>query len=336
MGESAITVETYHHVWVNYGFGLAAIVIVFYDWLITLPDEIAHVWFGKRNAATCLYLAARYSGIITYGLSAYPLLAPNISISTCNALRDFHVYASLAIQALTAAVFILRVYALYNSRNLVIGLVTFCVSVLIIAILLIVLPKHHDLVYPTALPGCNPLETHAEAVRFAIIWSCVSVFDLVVVGLTARKGWRAYSHSLSRLWYVFMRDGFVYFTVLFIANTGNIVTFLVAPPVLKGVNGVLTTALEATLVSRLILNLRVYDAERRSELEQAASGEATELRVVVHTTTATHGDSQTRGRRYELDSAHTMDDHDGRSYTEMEIEEVKAEWKRDRVRGTAV
>lgn len=44
-------------------------------------------------------------------------------------------------------------------------------------------------------------------IGYAIIWSCVSVFDLAVMVLTARKGWNTYSHSLSHLWFVFMRDG---------------------------------------------------------------------------------------------------------------------------------
>ncbi|KZV72706.1 hypothetical protein PENSPDRAFT_337801 [Peniophora sp. CONT] len=324
MAEMEITVETYRQVWVNYGVGLCAIVVVFYDWADTFPDEITYIWLGKRNLATFLYVAARYIGLITYGVSAYPLLAGGLSSSICTSLRNFHLYAALVIQALTAAVFILRIYALYTNRKVVIGLVSFCVAVLVLAILMIALAKHEEVVYALALAGCNPLESHAESTRYAIIWSCVSVFDLSVMALTARKGWNTYTHSLSHLWFVFMRDGFVYFTVIFIANTGNILTFALAPPVLKGVTGVLTTALEATLVSRLILNLRVYDAERRSELEQAAIADGTELRVVVHTTTATHSDSQTRGKR-QHDNTHTIDD----TFLDMDVEQVKGDWERD-------
>ncbi|KZV72707.1 hypothetical protein PENSPDRAFT_750689 [Peniophora sp. CONT] len=326
MGVPEITVETYHQIWVNYVFGLCAIVVTFYDWADTLPYEISHIWFGRRNAATYLYIATRYVGLVTYGVSAYPLLAGGISLPMCTALRDFHLYASLVIQALTAAVFVLRIYALYINRKLVIGLVSFCVAVFVLAVFIIALGKHEEIVYARALPGCNPLETHAESTHFAVVWSCVSAFDLVVVALTARKGWTAYYHSLSRLWYVFMRDGFVYFTVIFVANTGNILTFVLAPPVLKGVTGVLTTALEATLVSRLILNLRVYDFERRSELEQAATADGTELRVVVHTTTATHSDSHTHGKR-QHDSTHTTDDGHS-TFLGMEIEEVESDWER--------
>lgn len=35
-------------------------VIVFYDGMITLPDEVTHIWFGRHNAALYLYLATRY------------------------------------------------------------------------------------------------------------------------------------------------------------------------------------------------------------------------------------------------------------------------------------
>ena len=53
---------------------------MFYDWLITLPAEISHVWLGKRNTATYLYIATRYTGLITYGLNVYPLLASGVPI----------------------------------------------------------------------------------------------------------------------------------------------------------------------------------------------------------------------------------------------------------------
>ena len=64
------------------------------------------------------------------------------------------------------------------------------------------------------------------------------------------------------------------------------------------------------------------------------SGDATELRVVVHTTTATHGDSLARDGRRRFESMHAVDDHDGHSFaTEMEVEEIKAEWEKERTRG---
>ncbi|KZV76061.1 hypothetical protein PENSPDRAFT_497453 [Peniophora sp. CONT] len=122
-------------------------------------------------------------------------------------LTSVHIYASIIIQALTAAVFLLRIHALYRSRVILIILILICVVAVAIAIGLLAVPFHAEVVYATAMPGCNRLSTRAEGVRYAIVWTSVSVFDFVVAYLTLVKAWRAHKNSLSDLLYVFLRDG---------------------------------------------------------------------------------------------------------------------------------
>ncbi|VDC07327.1 unnamed protein product [Peniophora sp. CBMAI 1063] len=305
MSELTVTVETYHQVWFNYAFGISAVVLVGYDWLLTLGDEIRYIWH-KRNTAAYLYIATRYVGVMAYGPVAVSIFAKGFTESQCSILTDIHLYASIIIQALTAAVFILRIHALYRSRPILILLVLICIIALAVAIGLLAVPFHAEVVYATAMPGCNKLSTTAEGVRYAIVWTSVSVFDLAIAYLTLVKALRAHRHNLSDLWYVFMRDGFVYFTILFIFNTANILTFVLAPPIVRGVISHFTTALEVVLVCRMILNLRVSDAERRSAVEAAVASAseaagAVELRVVVHTSTSRYGTRSNGGQDVVLD-----------------------------------
>ncbi|VDB90209.1 unnamed protein product [Peniophora sp. CBMAI 1063] len=253
-----ITTSTYEHLWGNWAIGLVSICVLYYDWLLCLGDEIELIWLrGKRLSAAS---------------------------TLCRNMQFVHFIATAFIQVTTGVVFVLRVHAIYQNR-LVLGAVMFvAAAALVMAIWAIVtsFTVHHSPdIYILGMAGCNPVMRKQEAMRFAISWAGLSIFDLTVFLLTAYKAVRAHGKTLSRLWYIFMRDGAAYFVIIFLANLGNIVCFLIAPPVLKGVTGLLTNVLSATLVSRLILNLRAASDTRSAATDVATSNH--ELQIISPT-----------------------------------------------------
>ncbi|KAI0065299.1 hypothetical protein BV25DRAFT_1913898 [Artomyces pyxidatus] len=152
----------------------------------------------------------------------------------------------------------MRVYALYDRNRYVLVFLILVAAMGVAVACWVVVTKGVDAteVITTAVPGCNQLLDNEGGQRLALAWSGVLVFDTSVFVLTLSKAFRLGLGSGGKLLKVLVRDGALYFTVLFLANLGNILMLLHAPPVLKDSSTTLTNVLSSTLVSRVMLNLR--------------------------------------------------------------------------------
>ncbi|KZV70952.1 hypothetical protein PENSPDRAFT_429075 [Peniophora sp. CONT] len=304
-----ISTSTYEDLWGNWAIGLISITILYYDWLLCLGDEIELIWLkGKRlSAASTLYFLTRYLALLSHVPTSVALFGTGLPLKTCENMQFVHFIATAVVQVTTGAVFILRVHALYQDRY-VLGVVAFVASAALgMAIWSITTSFTSHRVadtYILGMAGCNPVMRKEEAMHFAITWAGLSVFDLTVFLLTAYKALCAHGKTLSRLWYIFMRDGAAYFVLIFLANCGNIVCFLIAPPVLRGVTGLFTNVLSATLVSRLILNLREASDARSAPIDANSH----ELHIISPASITSLRRTETAHSKYQLDAEDVQPD----------------------------
>lgn len=91
----------------------------------------------------------------------------------------------------------------------------------------------------------------------AAFWAPSLIFDLVVFTMTMYKSYKTYqgSRSLGVLG-ILLRDGSLYFAVVFSINLMNMLTLLLAPLDLVSLHANLSTSVPVVITSRLILNLR--------------------------------------------------------------------------------
>ncbi|KAI0245619.1 hypothetical protein BJV78DRAFT_277528 [Lactifluus subvellereus] len=106
----------------------------------------------------------------------------------------------------------------------------------------------------------------------SLAWIGVLIFDSVIFSLTLYKA-LAIGRGIQLL-DVIVRDGTMYFSVLFIVNLVNILMLRFFPPSLKHCTSTLTNVLSAILASRLVLNLR----EQHCALAGLSTTVKTELR----------------------------------------------------------
>ncbi|KAJ8508242.1 hypothetical protein ONZ45_g9472 [Pleurotus djamor] len=118
---------------------------------------------------------------------------------------------------------------------------------------------------PSNEPGtqeklCINVLNQLQGVQFAGMWVGLLILDMAVFSLTLRKTLALLREcpSSGSLWSGMMRDGAVYFgsSVLSITNLTNILMLLLAPPALKTLLADSINILAATMISRLMLNLR--------------------------------------------------------------------------------
>ncbi|KAH9961866.1 hypothetical protein BGW80DRAFT_1357351 [Lactifluus volemus] len=251
------------YIYLNSICNISAAAILYYEYALTLPREIQYLWppHNKQGWFTTACLLNRYLAVIghlptvvSYFLSGSPTL--------CDDLHTFRKTLVVNMQIIAGLLCLVRVYALYSrSRRILSLLLTIGFGAIINAsVMLVIAPRvgGEEILVISDIRGCNQFTPFIGGLYGALAWSGVLIFDSVVFSLTLYK-----ALSVGRgVWLLdlIVRDGALYFSVLFIMNLINILMLWCSPPLLKNSTATLTSVLSTTLVSRLVLNLREQDS----------------------------------------------------------------------------
>ncbi|KAI0752174.1 hypothetical protein C8Q74DRAFT_361421 [Fomes fomentarius] len=165
---------------------------------------------------------------------------------------------------------IARVYALWNCRRAVLGLLgaisvivciisgwamshtwqTHCVSV-----------DDDRLVQQTQ---CDPSKWRAQGYYLAAAWAAALLFDATVFSLTVYRVLRVGEKCKGSLFSLLLRDGALYFGVLLACHVANIFACIFAQPAYRDACVTIANAIATTLISRVMLNIRNPDRRTRS------------------------------------------------------------------------
>ncbi|EIW56669.1 uncharacterized protein TRAVEDRAFT_49487 [Trametes versicolor FP-101664 SS1] len=271
-----------------------AFALLYYDFVLTIPQEVERYWERKFSLPSFLFFLNRYMSVLChipvivefFGVipeSRYQMLTTSV-VQQCREFQQYHRFISMVIQGVVAALMLLRTYALYGQdRRVLILLSTIIGTGGIISVWVLVAghrTRRPTVTYAEAIAktGCDLTLSQEEGYDLAIAWSSILVFDAVVFILTllqALKAGRSLSGSYLR---VMLRDGTIYFAALFVCYLSNILAYALAKPVHKGVSTSITNVVSTTLITRLMLNIR--DPKLRwgidstdSDYSYASSGE---------------------------------------------------------------
>ncbi|VDB99454.1 unnamed protein product [Peniophora sp. CBMAI 1063] len=240
-----------HKLFINYAFQAAPLVLLYYDYLLTLGDEIENYWPPRRPLTwlSGLFLGTRYFTLLSF----VPIL---VTMVWGTASAYFHAVLELFLQIPIGVLCSMRVYALYSrDRRILIGLLI--LGVVLTGITVYMVTRLNDIApvyYWPSAPLCTVARTGRDGVGYAVMWGAVLLFDLVIFLLTALRAFRVW--KAGRIVQVVLRDGVIYFCALSGANIINIVVLLVATPLLKTTFSSMTNIISVVLISRLMLNLR--------------------------------------------------------------------------------
>ncbi|KAI0043587.1 hypothetical protein FA95DRAFT_1681818 [Auriscalpium vulgare] len=233
--------------------------ILYYDWLLMLDLEVAYYWppTHKLGWVSVFYLLNRYICLLGYTPFIRDLFTYG-TVNVCHSLTAYHQSFQVALQILVGVLCIMRMYALYNRSRFVLGfLIAVALFSIVIGVWVVVTYQNQSVqIIASTIPGCNQLLSNADGRHLAAAWSGVLVFDTIIFILTAYKGFKLGLSTRGGLLHVLIRDGTVYFTVLFLANLGNILMLLLGPPALKAWTTTFINILSSTLISRVMINLR--------------------------------------------------------------------------------
>ncbi|KAJ3504644.1 hypothetical protein NLJ89_g7831 [Agrocybe chaxingu] len=253
-------------------FQLAAFVMLIYDHFLTFPQEIERIWTTRFSGATFLFLLNRYITPLQFIIIIHAFHDPIWSKEVCDNFvvfegastvvmvavceREFTQELSAELSANSCppeVIMILRVYALYNRSNVVL---TFLLLLWIaqISVSAVGLRTGFAVPLPPELTGC--ILTGSSS-TFSLVWVSPLVTDTCIFALTLWRTREYISRSGSApTLHLFVRDGVLYFLVIFMANLLNTLLFFLAPDDLRAIGASFSQLITALMVSRLVLNLR--------------------------------------------------------------------------------
>ncbi|KAM5538840.1 hypothetical protein V8D89_007562 [Ganoderma adspersum] len=236
--------------------------ILYFDFFLTLPAEVDRYWTGNGYSwASLLFFMNRYMSVFCHIPIIYEFFW-SMPESRCRKLQLYHQLLVGVTQCVVGVLLTLRTYALYNRSRQVVGLLAAISAVGTGITVWAVLgakgtyPNSHDV---SRWVGCDLRVTQKQGYYVAAAWSSILIFDATVFGLTlwqALNVGRMWSHSL---FHIILRDGTIYFWILAVCYTANIMTNIFAQPELKGILTTMTNVISTSLVSRMMLNIRNPD-----------------------------------------------------------------------------
>jgi len=246
----------------NY-FGFASYTILVWDHFITFGDEVKYIWFGgsKKTFIICLFFLNRY--IVPFGfiMNLHAYLWPGWTPELCSKFVRFEGALTNIGLGVSALMMMIRVTAIYGGSRIILGFlfIFFCVSVGINAWLMtagIAVP------HPQGIHGCSMIFSDSVGPWAAASAWMPLLYDTVVLVLTLYKTLRVGKRVSgdvsggSSIASLLVRDGLMYYSLIFIANLVLIIMIITAPDGLKNIFAQFELLITVTMMSRITLSLR--------------------------------------------------------------------------------
>ncbi|GAW07861.1 hypothetical protein LENED_009881 [Lentinula edodes] len=245
-------------------FHLFSITFLYWDHLITFPDEIQYLWKRSMGWSTALFFFNRY-------FAALGNIVVTVSLFSSGLTESRYVIVCILLT--------IRIYALYHcSRRMLIYMLVTGFTLGGLSIFAIFFGQSSQSVLtPT---GCHTQLTLITSIQVAAAWEALFLYDSMLFVMTLHKAYKTrYELRQERLRIplvvIILRDGSIYFGVMALANLINISTFYYpdvrlayilelqrylaeakyAQPFLRGALCTFASSMSVTIMSRLMLNL---------------------------------------------------------------------------------
>lgn len=276
---AAAYVTGYAHLRYNKYYIMASCIVNLYDHLITLDSEIEHVWRSKQKwrLPTYCFFVFRYIPPVISIVNFFADHDPRFRGSICQNWIWLPVFNAPLVSMSTGVILVLRVWVIYNKALWVIILLV-PLYLAEIGVMLWSVPAGAPAQLPPGWVGCVPSKKPGTGNRLSAMFVAALAFDTVLFALTIARGifFRA-TRSKIGIGKLIIRDGTVYFFIIFIVNLANVLLLTIAPEDLSAINTPFSSLIAATMVSRLVFNLR-ETAQRQMNLSTLSANSSTSTR----------------------------------------------------------
>jgi len=251
---------------------VAATALLFWDYFLTFDQEIEFFWHGEWSWPRVLFFLNRYFPLLVQTINTAALTDPTISDEFCRVyLLGLFPASAFASIFVVQSIVCFRIYSMYGrSKMVLIPLVVLLLCCAVAAISITAFSSVNSVASAHGIPGivlCGELSS-VQIIYGAVV--PLVIFEGIACILVL---WKAYSHLIhshtklpfmSRLVAIIARDSIFYFVTGFIVYISNAMIWRFGSPTLGGLLIGVGVALLSVLGNRMLLNLRVADAESRT------------------------------------------------------------------------
>ncbi|PFH49320.1 hypothetical protein AMATHDRAFT_63471 [Amanita thiersii Skay4041] len=264
---------------------LVSLTILIYDHLLTFGDEVQYIWKRRVSPVTILYLINRYFAPCAFVICMVALFSANWTLETlvltltleysCRSFSKFEGVLTLVTVMCAEAILILRVYAVY-SQKIVVLIPLVVVWVAQLGVMSYILSHSGPVIIPPSSIsyGCilvaDP-EIGALAILFVVPAIVFDTIILVFLVFGLYRNVKAYPDV--RMYQLLLQDGILYFLVVVMVNVAWTVTGLTLVTDMKNILSLITNI----LIGRLTLNIRMH-----GKFNGSTSTSSTEMRPLAH------------------------------------------------------
>jgi len=290
---SGYPVSFFQHIQSNQYTEVAATTLVWYDYFLTLNDEIQFFWGRRLTWTAFLFFANRYLILITQTFNTYPQVSSHVGYILCKVSVGFILTGSGVVQELLVdTILCIRIYAMYGRSKLVLYSLGTLLGVCTLASLSVVAAIGiHTKGTATPAQGIH----HCTIVTpFKFLWAYwvpILVYESTGFLMVFYKAFQHIRHSnwqdtvteisqstTSSLMTVLYRDSLIYFAVIFGLYVATCVLFASQDPSVNGMMDGPTISIIAILGNRVLFNLRASDARSTNTTDTSSDMFSTELR----------------------------------------------------------
>ncbi|KAF8582171.1 hypothetical protein K439DRAFT_1661960 [Ramaria rubella] len=246
------------------GISVASIIILIYDYLLTVKMEVELVWGTPWNVGKVLYLLTRYCVFVDSMMLAFFHFASgeNVSPRTCSLVYQISGWFIFWGGCLAEIVLIFRTWAIWGQkRKVALGLPILLIIVVIplgfltrIGLTSVTYADVSELPIPN-LQSCFITKND----DITILWDYVVIlaFETVILVLTLIKGFQHYRHTTSSLVSTLYQDGILYYVYLLLLSIANVLFLALVEGKTGATLILMQRVFHAILTGRILLHLRM-------------------------------------------------------------------------------
>jgi len=238
--------------------GFVGFTILVYDHLITLADEVRHIWNKPKGPLIYLFLLNRYLIPLGFIVNLFAYLWPDWNDTSCGHFVRYEGSMTVIGINVVALIMLLRIHAIYHNNKYVVGFVgiilaiEFGVNAWLLSHGQPV--RHNDIRHPPCTMVFDPkLKNIASASAWLPLLydTIVLVFTFYRTVMTRRM--KAFGPSIMD---VLLHEGLLYYSVICSITFTLTIMIKVAPPNLQNITAQLELLLTVAMMSRITLDLK--------------------------------------------------------------------------------
>ncbi|KAK0183987.1 hypothetical protein F5146DRAFT_501103 [Armillaria mellea] len=252
---------------------VASCTVIFFDYFLTLSDEVEYAWKGRKGPIFFLFLLNRYCAMSFCIITLFAYFSPLWTFEVCNRFAIVEWLQALLAAIPAEAVLLIRVYALTGNRKLYISILSLLpITQCIIVIYAMAQPgENNALPLPDLSAQSNGTDLFHVCILFSnpvmdTLYLTVSIlFDSIVFIITLQATIQCRKIiPTTLLLQRIQRDGTLYFGIILTGNVVWMIFALCGRSGLKLMNAQPSMIFTSVMISRLTLSLRRTSHERYS------------------------------------------------------------------------